>query len=505
MLNQSLSQKLLQKLSPQQIQLMKLLQIPTAQLDQRIKEEMEVNPALEVASEEDEEFTQQDENDPEPVVDAPELTDDFDSEPIEAEVIDKNDDVDMTEYYDESDEGIADYKTKDPNEFTDPDDEGKTIPVAVNSTFHEYLEEQVGMLAISDREKAIAMHLIGSIDDDGYLRRDLDAIIDDLAFSQNVHTTEKELSHLLSLIQGFEPAGVGARSLEECLLIQLKRKDDPTMHTDNAIRIIEKQFEAFAKKHYEKLERSLGLDAHDLKLAVEEIVNLNPKPGSAFSGGLSAEQFIVPDYIITNNNGELVLSLNSANAPELRISNTFRDMISEYKRAKIKSKSQKEAILFIKQKIESAKWFIDAIQQRQNTMIVTMQTIMELQYEYLVSGDETKLRPMILKDVAERTGLDISTISRVANSKYVQTEFGTLLLKSFFSESLTNDEGEEVSTREVKKILSDLIGTEDKNDPLSDQKLTEYLIEKGYNIARRTVAKYREQLNLPVARLRKEL
>ncbi|MCW3126889.1 MAG: rpoN [Bacteroidetes bacterium] len=505
MLNQNLSHKLLQKLSPQQIQLMKLLQIPTAQLDQRIKEEIEVNPALEVTTEEDEEFTQQDENEPEPLVETPEPNDDFDAEPAEVEEINKSDDVDMSEFYDESDEGVADYKTKDPNEFSDPDDEGKSIPVAVSSTFHEYLEEQVGMLTISDREKAIAIHLIGSIDDDGYLRRDLDAIIDDLAFSQNIMTDEKELSHLLGLIQGFEPAGVGARSLEECLLLQLRRKDDPTMHTDNAIRIIDKQFEAFAKKHYEKLERSLGLDAHDLKQAVEEIVNLNPKPGSAFSGGLSSQQFIIPDYIIANNNGELVLSLNSANAPELRVSNTFRDMISDYKKAKIKSKSQKEAILFIKQKIESAKWFIDAIQQRQNTMIVTMQTIMELQYEYLISGDETKLRPMILKDVAERTGLDISTISRVANSKYVQTEFGTLLLKSFFSESLTNDEGEEVSTREVKKILSDLIGAEDKNDPLSDQKLTEYLIEKGYNIARRTVAKYREQLNLPVARLRKEL
>ncbi|MBS1686749.1 MAG: RNA polymerase factor sigma-54 [Bacteroidetes bacterium] len=504
MLNQNLSQKLLQKLSPQQIQLMKLLQIPTAQLDQRIKEEIEVNPALEVATEDEEEFAQVEESDAGPTEDIQEPNDEFEPEVTEPE-INKDDDLDMTEFYDESDEGVAEYKTKDPNEFADPDDEGKTIPVAVSSTFHEYLEEQVGMLPISDREKSITMHLIGSIDDDGYLRRDLDAIIDDLAFSQNIMTDEKELAYLLSLIQSFEPAGVGARTLEECLLLQLKRKDDPTMHTDNAIRIIEKQFDAFAKKHYEKLEKSLGLDAHDLKMAVSEIISLNPKPGSSFSGGLGAEQFIIPDYIITNNNGELVLTLNSANAPELRISNTFRDMISDYKRAKIKSKSQKEAIMFIKQKIESAKWFIDAIQQRQNTMIVTMQTIMELQYDYLISGDETKLRPMILKDVAEKTGLDISTISRVANSKYVQTEFGTLLLKSFFSESLTNDEGEEVSTREVKKILSDLIGMEDKNDPLSDQKLTEYLMEKGYNIARRTVAKYREQLNLPVARLRKEL
>ena len=505
MLNQNLSQKLLQKLSPQQIQLMKLLQIPTAQLEQRIKEEMETNPALETASESEDDFTQTEGDEAVPTVDTPEPNDDFDVEVPETEEINKDDDVDMSEFYDEADEGVAEYKTKDPSEFADPDDENKTIPVAVSSTFHEFLEEQVGMLNISDREKAIATHIIGSIDDDGYLRRELDAIIDDLAFSQNIMTDEKELKYLLELVQGFEPIGVGARSLEECLLIQLRRKENPTTYTEIAIRIIEKHFEAFAKKHYDKLERSFGLDSQKLKLVIDEIVHLNPRPGSSFSAGMSGDQFIIPDYIITNNNGELVLSLNSANAPELRVSNSFRDMISDYKRAKIKSKSQKEAILFIKQKIESAKWFIDAIQQRQNTMIVTMQAIMEMQYDYLVSGDETKLRPMILKDIAEKTGLDISTISRVANSKYVQTEFGTLLLKSFFSESLTNDEGEEVSTREVKKILSDMIAVEDKNDPLSDQKLTEYLMEKGYNIARRTVAKYREQLNVPVARLRKEL
>jgi RNA polymerase sigma-54 factor len=504
MLNQSLSQKLLQKLSPQQIQLMKLLQIPTAQLEQRIKEELETNPALETASESEDDLLQND-TEAAATADTPEPNDDFESESNVAEESNVDDEVDMSEFYDEADEGVADYKTKDPSEFTDPDDENKTIPVAVSSTFHEFLEEQVGMLDISDREKQVAIHLIGSMDDDGYLRRELDAVIDDLAFSQNIKTDEAELKRLLELIQGFEPAGVGARSLEECLLLQLRRKENPTPYTEIAIKVIEKHFEAFAKKHYDRLERSFGIDSQKLKLVIDEIIHLNPKPGNSFSGGISGDQFIVPDYIITNNNGELVLSLNSANAPELRVSSSFRDMISDYKRAKIKSKSQKEAILFIKQKIESAKWFIDAIQQRQNTMIVTMQAIMEMQYDYLVSGDDTKLRPMILKDIAEKTGLDISTISRVANSKYVQTEFGTLLLKSFFSESLTNDEGEEVSTREVKRILSDLISAEDKDDPLSDQKLTEYLIEKGYNIARRTVAKYREQLDLPVARLRREL
>jgi RNA polymerase sigma-54 factor len=505
MLNQNLSQKLLQKLSPQQIQLMKLLQIPTAQMEQRIKEELETNPALEATSESEDDLPETDTG-AEPTVDSPEPNDDFDAEaPEKEEDLVKDDDVDMSEFYDEADEGVAEYKTKDPSEFSDPDDENKTIPVAVSSTFHEFLEEQVGMLDISDREKAITIHLIGSIDDDGYLRRELDAIIDDLAFSQNIMTTEAELKRLLELVQGFDPPGVGAHSLEECLLLQLKRKDQPTEYTKIAIKIIEKHFEAFAKKHYDKLERSFGLAPQKLKLVIDEIIHLNPKPGSAFSGGNGGDHFIVPDYIITNNNGELVLTLNSANAPELRVSSSFREMISDYKRAKIKSKSQKEAILFIKQKIESAKWFIDAIQQRQNTMIVTMQTIMEIQYDYLVTGDETRLHPMILKDIAEKTGLDISTISRVANSKYAQTEFGTLLLKSFFSESLTNDEGEEVSTREVKKILSDMISVEDKDDPLSDQKLTEYLTDKGYNIARRTVAKYREQLNVPVARLRKEL
>ena len=315
MLNQNLSQKLLQKLSPQQIQLMKLLQIPTAQLDQRIKEEIENNPALETASESEDDIPATD-TEAEATVDTPEPNDDFDSEtPEREEDLVKDDDVDMSEFYDEADEGVAEYKTKDPSEFSDPDDENKTIPVSVSSTFHEFLEEQVGMLDISDREKVIAIHLIGSIDDDGYLRRELDAIIDDLAFSQNVSTTEPELKHLLELIQGFDPPGIGARSLEECLLLQLKRKEHPTEYTEIAIKVIEKHFEAFAKKHYEKLERSFGIDSQELKLVIEEIIHLNPKPGNAFSGGIAGDQFIVPDYIISNNNGELVLTLNSANAP----------------------------------------------------------------------------------------------------------------------------------------------------------------------------------------------
>ncbi|MFN8309963.1 MAG: RNA polymerase factor sigma-54 [Chitinophagales bacterium] len=501
MIKQHLSQKLLQKLSPQQIQLMKLLQVPTAQLDQRIKEEIEANPALEVSAEgEDEDDFKQEEIDS--AAESEDTEADEEREELDTAV---DDEMDMSEYYDEDDEEIADYKTRDPSEFPDPDDENKTIPVAVHSTFHEYLEEQLGLLNLDPRKLTIAQHLVGSLDDDGYLRRELEAVVDDLAFSQNIHTDERELQQLLEEIQKLDPPGVGARTLEECLLIQLRRKEKPTHYTDIAIRIIEKYFDAFAKKHYDRLERVFDLNSESLKRVLDEITHLNPRPGNTFGSAHSNEQIVIPDYNISNNNGELILSLNNANAPELRISNSFRDMITDYKKTKVKSKDQKEALLFIKQKIDSAKWFIDAIKQRQNTMLVTMQAIMNIQYDFFVSGDETKLKPMILKDIAERTGLDISTVSRVANSKYVQTEFGTFLLKFFFSESLTNEEGEEVSTREVKKILSDVIGAEDKGDPLSDQKLTEILMQRGYNIARRTVAKYREQLNLPVARLRKEL
>jgi len=510
MLNQNLSHKLLQKLSPQQIQLMKLLQVPTAQIDQRIKEEMEANPALETGNEEDE-F--EDSKNEEEVSDSPTESEeeiDFDEnsedeiEPEES-TVETVDEMDMSDFYDEADEGVADYKTKDPSEFIDPDDENKSIPAAVNNTFHEYLDEQVGMMDLNEHEKQIALHLVGSLDDDGYLRRKLDAMVDDLAFRQNIDTSENELKRILLEIQKLDPSGVAARTLQECLLIQLRRKEEPTLYTEIAIKIIENYFEPFAKKHYDKLEKHFDMNSAKLKRVIDEITKLNPKPGSTFAGGVSPQQFIIPDYLISNNNGELVLSLNNSNAPELRISSSFKEMISSYKSAKQKSKSQKEAILFIKQKIESAKWFIDAIQQRQNTMMMTMQAILEIQYDFLVTGDETKLKPMILKDVAEKTGLDISTISRVANSKYVQTEFGTLRLKSFFSESLSTDSGEEVSTREVKKILSDLIAIEDKSEPISDQKLTAILIQKGYNIARRTVAKYREQMNISVARLRREL
>lgn len=506
MLKQGLHQKLLLKLSPQQIQLMKLLQVPTMQLEQRIKEELEANPALEEGLSEDDEPTST--ADDEVEIPQSESTDNDTDNELDSpeEEIKLEDDVDMSEYYDEDDEGVADYKTSDPNDFADPDDENKTIPVSVSSTFHEYLEGQLGMMDLDERQQQIAQHLIGSLDDDGYLRRELDAIVDDLAFRQNVMTTETELLTILAQIQKLDPPGVGARTLEECLLIQLKRKEEPSIYTEIAIRVVEKHFELFAKKHYDKLEHIFDMDSAKLKRVLDEITKLNPKPGSAFGSSQGSMQLtIIPDFLLTNVNGELQVNLNSANAPELRISNHFKEMISSYKKSKDKTKSQKDAILFIKQKIDSAKWFIDAIQSRYHTMMLVMNTILELQYDYLSSGDETQMKPMILKDIAERTGLDISTVSRVANSKYVQTEFGTIPLKFFFSEALSTDSGEEVSSREVKKILSDLIGAESKKKPISDQNLTKILNEKGYNIARRTVAKYREQLNIPVARLRKEL
>ena len=509
MLDQRLQLKLGLKLSPQQIQLMKLLQVPTAQLEQRIKEEIEANPALEEGENEDDEIAVNEEpaenSEPEDAEPETESEQEVETDKVEEEAK-VDDELDMSDYYDEDDEGVADYKTKDPSEFPDPDDEKRTIPVAVSSSFHEYLESQVGMMDLDERQQQVALHLIGSLDDDGYLRRELSALVDDLAFRQNVNTDEQEVLDILAQIQKLDPPGVGARTLEECLLLQLQRKEEPTVFTEIAIRIITQHFDSFTKKHYNKLQHAFDMDSEKLKKVMEEITKLNPKPGSAYSGGGNAVRLtIIPDFILTNNSGELTVSLNSANAPELRISNHFKEMITQYKKSKEKSKSQKEAIMFIKQKIDSAKWFIDAIQSRYHTMMLVMNTILDLQRDYLATGDETQMNPMILKDIAERTGLDISTVSRVANSKYVQTEFGTISLKFFFNEALTNEAGEEVSTREVKKILSDLISMESKKKPISDQKLTKVLNERGYNIARRTVAKYREQLNIPVARLRKEL
>ncbi|HYF32355.1 MAG TPA: RNA polymerase factor sigma-54 [Chitinophagaceae bacterium] len=493
-LGQSLQQKLLQKLSPQQIQLMKLLQVPTANLEERIKEELEENPALEQSEDDhDDSFSE-------------EAKDEFESgeEEYEADGSESDyDNIDLSDYVREGDDDIADYKLRDDN-YPEADD-NKTVPIRIETSFHEMLADQLGMLKLDERTLKIAEQIVGSIDDDGYLRRETTAIVDDLAFRQNIDTSEEEIESLIQKIQQFDPAGVAARNLQECLLLQLQRKKKEGKAVEKAISVIADYFDEFTKKHYEKIQRGLDLDDDQLKEVINQIIKLNPKPGGNVGEVNKAESYVVPDFFITNTGGKLELTLNSKNAPDLRISEGYREMLKDYERGSKKDKRQKEAVLFIKQKIDAAKWFIDAIKQRQHTLLSTMQTIMEYQQEFFLTGDETTLRPMILKDIAERTGLDISTISRVANSKFVQTEFGTYRLKFFFSESLSTDSGEEVSTREVKKILQDLIEYENKKKPLSDERLTELLQEKGYNIARRTVAKYREQLNIPVARLRKEL
>ena len=494
MLKQSLHQKLLQKLSPQQIQLMKLLQVPTVALEQRIKEELEINPALEEGPEEDE-------NSPmdEAESDNEESENDFE-ENSDLSERDRENDFDISEYI-QDDEPY--YKLNANN--SSPDDERNEIPLSVGNTFHELLLSQLGMCDFDDKQYLIATHLIGSLDDDGYLRRNVKAIVDDLAFSQNIETTEDDILEVLKIIQTFDPSGVGARDLQECLLIQLDRKQDTSVHIETARKILSDYMDEFSKKHYEKIEKSLDLTSEDLKLVVHEILHLNPKPGGSFSDEPRSSQHIVPDFIITISDGILELTLNSRNAPDLRVSRQYNEMLETYSKETKHSKSNRDAVMFVKQKLDAAKWFIDAIRQRQLTLIRTMDAIMNYQKEYFIEGDDKKLRPMILKDIADIVALDISTISRVANSKYVQTHFGTFLLKSFFSESLSTDSGEEVSSREVKKILSDYIENEDKKKPLPDEKLMKLLNGKGYNIARRTIAKYREQLGIPVARLRKEL
>ena len=494
-LSQNLQQKLLQKLSPQQIQLMKLLQVPTANLEERIKEEMEENPALEQEEEKHDEFEESKD----------EFTENGEETFEEPDGSENDyDNIDISDYVQDGDDDIADYKLRDDNYGSDDDDK-KTIPFKTDTSFYETLLDQLGLLKLDEKEQKIAEQIVGSIDEDGYLRRETTAIVDDLAFRQGVMTTEEEVESLIKRIQQFDPPGVAARDLQECLLLQLNRMQDEGKNVTIAIKAISKYFDEFTKKHYEKIQRGLDLNDDQLKEVMQQIIRLNPKPGGNVGEINKAESYVVPDFFIMNNAGKLELTLNSRNAPELRISEGYRDMLKEYDRGTKKDKRQKEAVLFIKQKIDSAKWFIDAIKQRQHTLLDTMTAIMNHQHDFFLTGDQTTLRPMILKDIAEKTGLDISTVSRVANSKFVQTEFGTYRLKFFFSESLSTESGEEVSTREVKKILSDLIEAENKKKPLSDEHLTEMLQQKGYNIARRTVAKYREQLNIPVARLRKEL
>lgn len=496
MIRQSQQQRLLQKLSPQQIQLMKLLQIPTVNLEERIKEELEENPALETGADGDDvqdeyNLENNDETDYEGETEDVELSNDTAEK------------VDLDDFLRHEDDDRGDYSYGD--DYYGNGEERQTIPVRVETNFHDYLTDQLGMLELDERTQKIAEQIIGSLDEDGYLRREISALVDDLAFGQNVFTTPEEVTELIQQIQQFDPPGVGAWTLQECLLLQLKRINPLTKEVKNAITVIDKYFNEFIKKHYDKIQRQLGLNNDDFKEVIGIIIKLTPKPGAAFAVVNKAESYVIPDFFIFNNNGILELSLNAKNAPELRISEGYREMMRAYDRSEKKDKRQKEALIFIKQKLDAAKWFIDAIKQRQHTLLHTMQAILNLQQEFFLTGDETSLRPMILKDIAQRTDLDVSTVSRVANSKFVQTEFGTYKLKYFFSESLQTESGEEVSTREVKTILSGIISSENKRKPYSDEKLTEMLQEKGYNIARRTVAKYREQLNVPVARLRKEL
>jgi len=490
-IHQRLQQKLLQRLSPQQIQLMKLLQVPTASLETRIKEELEENPALELEPERFEEK----ENTGDEFDTAEETTDD-------ATTADSYEDDSVSDYI-QDDDDEADYKLRDTNypEFS----EEREHPIRSGTSFYDLLTDQLHLLNLDNTQQTIAEQVVGSIDEDGYLRRDTSAMVDDLAFRQNIIVTEADVEAIIEMIQQFDPPGVAARNLQECLLLQLKRKEQVDPLDGIAITILTNYFDEFSRKHYDKIQKAISISEDEMRGVIQVVTRLNPKPGGESPDDSQELNYVVPDFFIYNIGGKLELTLNSRNAPELRISEGYRDMLRDYEKGAKKDKRQKEAVLFIKQKIDAAKWFIDAIQQRQQTLLLTMQAILEHQRNFFMSGDESDLRPMILKDVAAATGLDISTVSRVANSKYVQTEFGTYRLKFFFNEALTTDTGEEVSTREVKRILSDLIAGEDKKNPVSDERLTELLQEKGYEIARRTVAKYREQLMIPVARLRREL
>jgi RNA polymerase sigma-54 factor len=484
MLKQQLQQKLLQKLSPQQIQLMKLIQMPTQALEQKIKEELEENPALDEGREEPENSQDLD-------LDQNEYEQEG-SDSIEAE------EINVDEYL--SDDETPDYRLR-ANNYSADDEETK-IPITGGTTFTEYLQQQISTLTLNEQDRSIAEYLVGNIDEDGYIRRDLRAIVDDLAFTQNIFLEEEHLEKVLRRVQELDPAGVGARDLQECLSLQLKRREQSSA-IKVARTVVDQYFNDFIKKHYTKLMERLELNEDGLRQALDEITSLNPKPGNSSSHTARSVQEVIPDFSITVQDGELELTLNSRNAPELNVSREYRGMLEEYKSSKEKSKSQKEAVRFVKQKLDGARWFIEAIRQRQQTLMLTMGAIMNFQKDYFLSGDERDLRPMILKDIAEEIEMDISTVSRVASNKYVSTPYGTFLIKEFFSESMTNQAGEEVSTREIKKILEDSVAEENKKKPLTDDKLAALLKEKGYPIARRTVAKYREQLDIPVARLRK--
>jgi RNA polymerase sigma-54 factor len=484
MLRQQLKYKLSQKLSPQQIQLMKLIQLPTQAFEQRVKQELEENPALDSGKERDEKYDDDFDN----------SQDDYEErETIETE-------INVDEYL--SDDDIPSYRLNANNYSAD--DEEKSVPYASGTSFGQFLKTQLQTYRLSDTDRQIAEFLVGSVDESGYIRRSVDDMVDDLAFTQNVYTDNKTVSKILQIVHQLDPAGVGARSLQECLLIQLKRKT-PTKDIELAISLIEDAFDHFTKKHYSKLLSKFDITEDELREAIDEIEHLNPKPGGAYSGNTRIVEHVVPDFTIKIVDGDLELTLNGRNAPQMHVSRDYSNMMKGYKEAKEKTKAQRDAVMFIKQKLDAAKWFIEAIKQRQETLFVTMSSIMHYQKEYFLTGDERNLRPMILKDIADEIEMDVSTVSRVANSKYVDTPYGTKLIKEFFSESMTNDQGEEVSTREIKKILEITVSEENKRKPLTDEKLAKILKEKGYPIARRTIAKYREQLDIPVARLRKEI
>ncbi len=484
MLRQTLSQKLLQRLSPQQIMLMKLLQIPTLALEQRIKQEIEENPTLiEAGTEEEREVDTKEEEPAE-----------------ETEEFEREDDIDLDYYF--QDDDIPAYKLKANNKGKD--DEMPDIPFVSGSSFQDILYQQLGLNILTEKEEKIAKFIIGTLDDSGYLNRSLDAIVDDLAFRENIDTNVEEVEKILKVIQTFDPPGVGARNLKECLLIQLRRKDTDDPDVANAIRILEKAFNEFTHKHYQKILRKTKLSEKELKDAIDVILSLNPKPGNSLSESTRTNHYVIPDFIIHINDGKLELTLNERHIPDIRISRKYMRMLDELSKAKDK-KTNKESIQFIKQKMDSAKWFIDAVKQRQLTLQTVMEAIIERQKDFFLTGDKGQLKPMILKDIADVVGLDISTISRVVNSKYVQTPYGTFKLKTFFSESMTNEEGKEVSTHKIKKLMQDLVAEEDPHKPLTDDQIATALKERGYPIARRTIAKYRDLLNIPVARLRKKL
>ena len=486
-----LSQSLQQKLSPQQIQFIKLLQVPTAELEGRIEEELEINPALEEGEDQEQEQEKPEESPAE-----------SESEEVPETSSSNDEDVDIKDYL--GDDDYSGYKMQGDG---DDDDDNREMPIPMSSSLHEQLMNQLDFLGLDERELAIGKQLVGSIESDGYIRRDLEAIVNDMAFSQGIETTAQEVEAVLKKIQTFDPPGIAARNLQECLYLQLDRMDNGhDIDVAVAKKIISECFEEFTKKHYQKIQKKLDTeDENFVRDAMEVIIKLNPKPGGGGGQNATKNQYIIPDYILTNNNGKLELALNSRNAPELRISRSYTDMFKAYDKSNKKDKKLKEAVTFVKQKLDAAKWFIDAIKQRQHTLLRTMKAIIDFQYDFFLEGDETKLRPMILKDIATMINMDISTVSRVASSKAIQTDFGIYPLKYFFSEGISTDSGEEVSSREVKQIIKDIIESEDKDKPYSDDKLEKILNDKGYNIARRTVAKYREQLNIPVARLRKEM